>query len=429
MKLPGLKLGRDFWLFRSGQAVSVIGDGCTSIALAWWILDSTGSAGKLASVLSPAMFAAILMIPLFGPLGDRFERKKILIISDLWRAGLMLSLAVMAYLKYFNLPVIIGLYLLVSLGSASFFSVAASIVPQLVKKEQLQEAIAHGRAVMSAGRLLGGAIGGILVSVLGVSGAFLVDGLSFLLAAGAAYLIKADTKPPAVISEAKGKIERWLKDLKAGFYALIRIPVRLRLLVLETAINFTSAPIIIALPVLVKQERNMPAWFLGGLEAGISAGAIVGALIAGYACRKIYPDIVSTAGLALFSLGLAILPLAPDLLLPLVITFICGVSLALGNIPIQTQALIATPDEYRSRIDSLASFIGHCSQPIGMAFAAWLISGIGVNKTIMLAGGACFVLCPLAYAVPDFKLLLRLPAGEADGFFMKKYPAAFAKRG
>jgi len=77
-------LGRDFWLFRLGQAISVLGDSCGAIALSWWILDATGSAVVMSSVLAPAMVVRIVLTPLFGPLGDRVTRKKLIIVSDLW---------------------------------------------------------------------------------------------------------------------------------------------------------------------------------------------------------------------------------------------------------------------------------------------------------------------------------------------------------
>lgn len=67
-------LGKDFWNFRAGQLISLLGDSCSNIALAWWILDKTHSAIAMSSVLAPAMLVRIFLLPLMGPLGDNFSR-------------------------------------------------------------------------------------------------------------------------------------------------------------------------------------------------------------------------------------------------------------------------------------------------------------------------------------------------------------------
>ncbi len=89
-------LGRDFWLFQFGQMVSIVGDSCGNIALAWWILDATGSPGKVASVLAPSMLIQSLLTPLAGPLGDRYTRKWLVVGADLLRTAVLVVLALFA---------------------------------------------------------------------------------------------------------------------------------------------------------------------------------------------------------------------------------------------------------------------------------------------------------------------------------------------
>jgi MFS family permease len=102
------KLGKDFWNYRLGQVVSLLGDSCSNIALAWWILDKTGSAAKMSSELAPAMAIRIFLMPLFGPVADRFSRKNLIIIADIWRFFFTLLLAGMVYFNYFNLYVVMA---------------------------------------------------------------------------------------------------------------------------------------------------------------------------------------------------------------------------------------------------------------------------------------------------------------------------------
>lgn len=136
--LLDFSLGRDFWNYRVGELISLLGDSCSGIALAWWILEKTGSAAVMSTVLAPAMVVRIFLLPLVGPLGDNFSRKKLIIVADAWRFIFTGALAAMVFLDYFNVPLLVAVFILISLGSALFNAAAGGIVPQLVPRESLQ---------------------------------------------------------------------------------------------------------------------------------------------------------------------------------------------------------------------------------------------------------------------------------------------------
>jgi DHA3 family macrolide efflux protein-like MFS transporter len=261
-------LGRDFWLFRLGQAISIVGDSCNAIALAWWILDATGSAAAMSAVLAPAMLVRIVLAPMFGPSGDRFARKTLIVVSDLWRGGLTLFLAMMAYQGRFSLPAVIGLYVLTAIGSALYGPVSTSIVPQLVTSENLTRAFQQSQAIASAGAILGGVIGGALVSLLGVPGAFAIDATSFLIGAATAQLVRADTRPAGVARAVpsdlarESAVARWMLDLTRGFRFLYAVRLLFALALVAMLVNFVLAPLFVVLPVLVKEGRGLPPWYL-----------------------------------------------------------------------------------------------------------------------------------------------------------------------
>ena len=174
-----INLGRDFRLLCLGQIISVVGDSCGSIALAWWILEKTGSPVTMSIILGPTMFVRIFMLPLFGPIGDKFSRKKLMAFADLLRGVLLAFIGIMAFANFFQVNILITAYVIIAIGSAIFTSVASSIVPQLVENKNIEKAFQQSRAIGSIGKIAGGIIGGILVSILGVPLAFLIDALSF----------------------------------------------------------------------------------------------------------------------------------------------------------------------------------------------------------------------------------------------------------
>ena len=418
-------LGRDFWLYRGGQAVSVIGDSCGLIAMSWWILSATGSAATMSYIMAPMLFARVFLLPLFGPLGDRFARKWLIITGDAWRGLLCLVLSAMAYSGFFKIWTVTGVYVLMGAGSALFSAGASAITPNLVAKDKLQLAMQRGEAVNSAGQIMGGAVGGILVSVLGVGGAFLADGISFLAAAAASGAIAADTKPAV---SGGGSIAAWAKELSGGLRAMRNVPTLFWLGVFAAFINFAFSPINVGLPVLVKQIRNMPPWFLGALESSISAGVIMGSFCVGLLLRRFRGDMVMVYATVFLGLSLAALPHAPTVMLPLFVMFCLGLVMAVINIPLNTRQIMATPDHFRARLGSVVMFMCGAMTPLGVAVTGFAISNFGLNVTFLAGGLAVAFAAPLLLAIPGFSALMTISDEETHDYFIHQHPEAFAEQ-
>ena len=422
MKNKGL--GRDFWLYRSGQLVSIVGDSCGMIALSWWILEATGSAAKMSSIIAPAMFARVILAPLLAPLGDRLRRKNLIIAGDLWRGVLYLALAAMAASGAFQLWLILSLYMLSGAGSALFSAGASGIVPSLVSRDDLQLAMQRTEAVNSVGQILGGAAGGLLVTAIGVPGALLLDSLSYFAAAAASRAIKADTMPTGVPAGGSA-LKNWAREFSGGVSAMGRVPVMLGIGIVAAFINFAFAPIAIGLPVLVKELRNMPPWYLGAMESALSVGAILGSFAVGRLTRRLGADKLMVGGIMLLGVYLALLPVAPDRLAPLLIMLLLGSTMSVVNIPLNVRCTAAMPDNYRARMGGAMGFLCGVMAPLGVAAAGAAIAAFGLPYTFLISGIAAAALGPLLLLVPDFRQFLRLNEQEADGYFLRRYPSAF----
>ena len=419
-------LGRDFWLFRLGQAISIVGDSCGAIALAWWILDATGSAAVMSSVLAPAMLVRIFVMPLLGPLGDRFARKKLIVVSDLWRGALTLLLAMMAYQGQFALPMVIGLYVLTAIGTALYGPASTSIVPQLVTTEHLNRAIQQSQAIAYAGVILGGLLGGGLVSLLGVPVAFAVDATTFLIGAATAQFIRADTRPAALAGAfqpdlRESAIARWRLDLTRGFRFLYSVRLLFALALIAMLLNFFLAPLFVVLPVLVKQGRGLPPWYLGALESSMGAGGIAGAILTGWFCRTLMNDRVVVLGIGLIGVAVAALPWTPGLALPIVAMLFIGAAISLANIPIMSQLAAATPDAYRSRVNSIILFLCMGVAPLGVALAGVFLAAFGLARTMTAMGVVTLVLAPTLFSIPHLSEFLRRAPNEAAGYLEALY--------
>ncbi|MGZ3747599.1 MAG: MFS transporter [Pseudobdellovibrionaceae bacterium] len=419
-------LGRDFWNYRVGQLISLLGDSCSGIALAWWILSKTGSASAMSTVLAPAMVVRIFLLPLMGPLGDNFSRKKLIVIADLWRFFFTGVLAVMVLFDHFNLPLLVTVFIFISIGSALFNAASGGIVPQLVPRESLQLASQQTQAINSFAGIIGGIIGGVAVSTIGVLGAFLIDAFSYLAAATLASMIRANTKPKRQES-ANGVLAfvQWRNELVSGFNILYKIPVLFWICIVAMLMNLALSPLGIILPVLAKEGRNMPPWFLGGLESSISLGAIVGAFTLSTIQRYIKSHLFLVMSIAMMGVGVVLLPWVPNVFLPLTVLFWIGVASSWANIPLGTQISLSIPNSYLSRIGSIMNFLCNGISPLGVAGAGILISAMGLTKSLTLMGGGLVLLTPLMLLIPKFREFLGAGEKEAGEFFAKNYPEAF----
>lgn len=426
LKFVDFSLGRDFWNFRLGQLISLLGDACSSIALAWWVLEQTGSAAVMSSVLAPAMIVRIFLLPMLGPFGDRYSRKILIVIADLWRFFFTGVLAAMVFFNYFNLPLLIGVFACISVGTALFNAASGGIVPQLVLREKMQMALQQTHAINSFASIIGGILGGVIVSALGVFGAFLIDTLSYLTAAFCSSLIRAETKAKRKNggSNLRGLVE-WKNELFGGFSLLYRIPVLFWISGIAMLMNLSLAPLGVVLPVLAKEGRGMPAWFLGGLESSIGLGAIVGAISISLAQKCFRPHIFMVLAIAMIGIGVCLLPWVPNVLLPLTVLFWIGIGSSWANILLGTQISLTLPDTYRARIGSIMGFMCNGVSPLGVAGAGYLISLLGLDQTLVIMGALVALLAPFLLFIPRLGEFLSVKPEQAGDFFNHHYSGIF----
>jgi MFS family permease len=426
----GSNLGKDFWLYQTGQMISTVGDACGNIALAWWILDVTESPGMISTVLAPAMVVQMLLTPVLGPLGDRLSRKRLILTSDVIRGIAIAILAWLAISETFSLPVMIGVYAAFAAGSALFNSNNMSIVPQLVSTDALQGAVRMSQSLQAIGRVMGGVVAGLLVTTVGVGWTLLLDSVSF----GVATLMTAAITGP--VPRVPASIETndttrprssFVAELMDGFAVIQRIPVLFWLCIAIAFFNLLLSPMQVLLPTYAKVTKGMPAWFLGGLESSLGVGIIVGALGIG-ALEKV-PRLVSSVVIGLIFVGAAtaLLPHVPGVIAPMMMMFLVGLGAAWTNIPIGTRVSVAVPDHFRSRVNSIIAFIFDASAPIGVIAGGLLVGALGVTTTMTSVGLVMLFAVPALFRIRGFAEFFRRSPAELTDYFLRTYPHAFER--
>ncbi len=406
--------------------ISTVGDACGTIALTWWILDVTASPGKVSTVLASAMFVQTTLTPVLGPLGDRFSRKWLILSSDLLRGVMMAALALLAFSGAFSVSGVLAVYIPFVVGSALFNSNLMSIVPQLVSAGALQNAVRMSESLQAVGRVMGGIVAGVLVTWVGVGSAFVVDAVSFCIAAIATAAI-LDRRGGGETTEPEGGSAQapFLRQLRGGFQVIHRVPILFWLCVAIAFFNLVLNPMLVLLPTYAKLAKGLPAWFLGALESSMGAGIVLGAVAVGALEQRLRRVSSVVLGLLLLGGGIALLPHLPGVIPPLGAMFCVGVGAAWTNIPISTRVSVAVPDHFRSPVNSIISFLFDGSAPIGVAAAGVLVATIGVTASMTSLGAVVLLLVPVLFLIPGFTDFFRRSPSELTGHFLTAYPGAF----
>lgn len=174
---------RPFALLWTGQTLSRVGDFVYEVALAWWVLQVTGSAAVMGSVLVVTFLPMLLLLLVGGVAVDRLHRPRLMIASDLARAAVVLGVAALAFADRLEVWHVYIAALVFGLADAFFQPAYAALVPQLVPKADLPSANSLTSVSAQAGRIAGPALGGLIVAALGAPLAFGINGLSFLVSA------------------------------------------------------------------------------------------------------------------------------------------------------------------------------------------------------------------------------------------------------
>jgi len=363
---------RKFVIIWAGQLVSMIGSGLIGFALSVWIFTETGKATPFAITALLSTLPRILLSPIAGVITDRWNRKKIMLISDSLSG--LITLATAALLLTNEMQVWI-VYLISFLGSvfASFQqpAYAASIV-MMVSKKQLTRAnsmIQMGQALES---LLTPVLAGILVTTIGMRGIIIIDFLTYIAALLTLIFVKIP-QPEVKSGKARAKVSMFA-DFIFGWHYLIERKGLFYLLLYFASVNFFMNLAFIMVGPLVLSFDSAAS--MGVAQTVLGAGMLIGSLIMSIWGGTKTNKIRSVIGfITLASLGFLLMGFQPSLLFIGIGVFTLAFFLPFGSGP--SSALFAekiAPD-VQGRVLSTRSMISQSMMPL-----AFLLSGILADK-------------------------------------------------
>lgn len=403
ISLPPALRSRNYRLFFAGQGISLIGNWMTQIASIWLVYHLSQSAWLLGFVGFASQIPTLILMPVAGVLVDRWQRHRVIVTTQVLSMVQSLALAALALTGLINIWQIVALSFFQGMINAFDAPARQAFVPELVeRKEDLANAIALNSSMFNGARLIGPAIGGLVIAQVGESYCFLIDGLSYL--AVIAGLLAMQIKPRTIPLNNTPPLQQF----KEGFsYAFGFPPIRAILLLLAL-VSLAGMPYTTLVPIFANKILQGGPETLGFLMAASGVGALSGAVY--LASRKSILGIGKLIAYspAILGIGLIGFSVSRVLWFSLLMMLITGVGFILqftsGNTFLQT----IVEDEKRGRVMSLYTLSFFGITPFGNLLAGFLADSIGAPQTLMIGGILC-ILGSLVFArqLPALKHLVR----------------------
>lgn len=401
-----------------GQAVSMIGTWVQSVALMWLAYRLTGSAGYTGLVGFLNSIPYLVVTPFAGVLGDRLDRRRILMTV---LAFLCLQSSLLAALTGFGLitPFWLGaLALAAGIANAVETPTRQTFYVQLLdNREDLPNAIALNSILMNGARLVGPSLGGLIIAASNETVCFALNAVSFLVVLRA--LSRLRPHPPR--APRLGKHLR--EDLAEGWrYAMGFLPVR-RLLFMLAVVSITIGPYSSLMPAIAVKTFGDGSELVGFFIGCVGFGAVVAA--AGMARRGSVRGLAKWIPLSALVAGAGAAGVCFSRSVPLTAAFftLCGFGMFMTAVASNTMIQSIVEDDKRGRVMSYFAMFFIGSLPIGHLGAGYLADAIGAPYTFLLGGAAC-ALAGIVFAarLQSFREPLRaayvrrgvLPASEAQ---------------
>jgi Major Facilitator Superfamily len=395
-------LGRDFWLYFSGQVISQLGTSFTFFALPLLVFKLTHSPTNLALTTASEFVPYLLFGLLLGAVVDRVDRKHMMIMVDLLRGGVIAILPVLYLAGVLRVEYVYAVGFVQSTLGILFDSGEFAAIPSLVPTDDLVAANGRIMASNQAGQVLGPVVAGALVAFLAPAELLFVDAATFGVSALTLTLIRGSfnkVEPDRPIRPEGGSVVRGLlRDVREGLSYVLHHPVLRAISVMMALINFVSVTGSTQLVLFAKQILHASDQRVGWLFASGAAGIVAVGLSASWFRRRLSFPVVALGALVVSGLSLTAMAFTRWYWLVIVLwAATTGFGLLLNiNTGALRQAIV--PNHMLGRIVSIAGVLAWSAIPLGALAGAAVIkatgsvvgvyAGIGLTQAAIAAGFA-----------------------------------------
>lgn len=387
---------RNFALLFASRSISYFGTYLAPIAVAFAVLDLTGSATDTGIAFACWTLAQVATLMIGGVVADRLPRRLVMVASDLGNVCVRTTMGVLLLSGHAR---IWEIFVLQALGGAAtaFYSPASSgLVPEIVERERLQQANAFMGIARYLAFPLGAATGGAIVATIGSGTALIVDAGTY---AASAVLLFGIRLPVRAIAAAA---PNFLRELREGWQAFTE-HTWVWLLTVWVALYFlfTYAPFFVLGPYIAKHELGGAGQW-GAVLTGEGIGALTGALI-GLRLRPARPWLVVGAVFALTAVQSILLAAHVSFIAIAAAAFVAGFSFSLGSVIFETGVQQTIAPEKLSRVSAYSWMCAMVFLPLGYALAGPIATAVGMSGYLVFGAVWIVVTTAVVFSVPDVR--------------------------
>ena len=375
-----LRRHRNYRIFFTGQLVSLAGTWMQNVALAWLVIELSGSPLAIGALAFWRFVPFTVFGLVAGVVADRIESRKLVMATQAAAMVISIALAVVTLTGTATLPIV---YVLAALGGVALAFDAPgrqSLTFQMVGPRELPNAVALNSGLFNGSRVIGPAIAGLVIAAVGTGLCFVLNAVSFLAVLTALAIVRAEELHPVV----KDRGATIVGGLRRAVSFAWNDPQLRRILTVVTVVSTVGFNFHVLVPLLAADTLHVGPEGFGLLSATFGLGALVGAL-ATASFRQ--------ASWRMFSVGTASFGVLVLLLAPVqspyvagVVLFGVGVSFTLFTANANSLVQLTAPDHLRGRLIGLYLFAFLGLAPIGGLFAGWLADVGGTSLAFAVAG-------------------------------------------
>jgi MFS family permease len=386
---PGPRLtralrSRNFRLFFGGQSISLVGTWITRIATSWLVYRLTGSALLLGVVGFCGQIPTLLLAPFAGVLVDRWNRRRILVVTQALSLVQSAALAALTLAGIITVADILVLQMVQGVINAFDTPARQAFVSEMVEdRAHLPNAIALNSSMVNASRIVGPSIGGIIIAAVGEGWCFAIDAVSYVAVIASLLAMRLAER------EIPRRAARMREELATGFrYVTGFLPVRSALLLLAL-VSVMGMPYTVLMPAVASRVLHGGPHTLGFLMTASGAGALGGALYLASRRSVLGLGRAMAAAATTFGAGLVAFALSRATWLSMLVLPVVGAGMMITMASTNTIIQTVVDEELRGRVMAFYTMAFLGTAPIGSLLAGIAADRIGAPRTILLGGLAC----------------------------------------
>lgn len=399
----GVRWKKRFFTIFSSQAFSLLGSQLVGFAIIWYLTVQTGSASVLAFASLVGIVPSVAFGPFIGPLVDRWDRKRTMLIADSIIAVATLGLAVLFYLEVAQLwHIYLLLFVRATAGSFHGTSMGASnslMVPveQMARIQGLNQMLNGGLNVVSA------PLGALLYELVPLQAILLMDVFTAIVAVFVLSLFEIPQPDRSQSESLSGKGASYLKDITTGFKYIYSWKGLFIIALMAAVLNFLINPAFSLQALLIKDFFGGSAIQLGTVNSVFGICVIAGGLLLsvwGGFKKKIITSMSGLIGMGIGTLAIGFAP-ADKFFIMIIATGLLGMSLPIVNGALQAVMMEHVAPDLQGRVFGTISSMAGIMMPIGLAIAGPVSDRFGIQLWYILAGVACVSMALIGLAIPD----------------------------